>query len=269
MELLQNLWNGILQLMSLFVIPDWGSLIALLPVFVTILVIVFFVWGLVMYRRTGRRRRRPGRIAPAPPAGVHMPGPTYAPFFGSAGVFLLLLGLVFPGWIIAVGIGFLIASLLGWLNDAGKEWHRTVDADSTGHIENGPEPRWPKVLGLVTALALVLAVAVTAGWLPPRSTVGGTATGTPGASGAPGGSGAPAGSGAPGGIAITAQNVAFNVKTISASADKPFQIAFDNKDAGTPHDVDILDSTGAKAFDGAVVTGPAQKTYDVPALKAG
>jgi hypothetical protein len=26
-----------------------------------------------------------------------------------------------PGWIIAVGIGFLIASLLGWLNDAGKE----------------------------------------------------------------------------------------------------------------------------------------------------
>jgi len=343
MELLQNLWNGILQLMSLFVIPDWGSLIALLPVFVTILVIVFFVWALVMYRRTGRRRRRPGRIAPAPPAGVHMPGPTYAPFFGAAGVFLLLLGLVFPGpllfvgliaivlallfwgrealreydhvaeehpqlpavvhdgpppgvhmpgpsfrpilasigvfllllglvfpgWIIAVGIGFLIASLLGWLNDAGKEWHRTVDADTTGHLENGPEPRWPKVLGLVTVLALVLAVAVTAGWLPPRSTVGGTATGTPGASGAPGGSGAPAGSGAPGGIAITAQNVAFNVKTISASADKPFQIAFDNKDAGTPHDVDILDSTGAKAFDGAVVTGPAQKTYDVPALKAG
>src|SRR6478609_7982689 len=93
MELLQNLWNGILQLMSLFVIPDWGSLIALLPVFVTILVIVFFVWALVMYRRTGRRRRRPGRIAPAPPAGVHMPGPTYASFAGQQETFLNVAGI--------------------------------------------------------------------------------------------------------------------------------------------------------------------------------
>jgi cupredoxin-like protein len=344
MELLQQIWNGILQLTSLFVIPDWGSLIALLPIFVLILVIVFFVWALVMYRRTGRKRRRPGRINPAPPAGVHMPGPSYAPFFGavgvfllflglvfpgplllvgavalilallfwgrealreydhvaddhpqlpavvhegpppgvhmpgpsfrpilaSIGVFLLFLGLVFPGWILAVGIGFLIVSLLGWLNDAGEEWHRTVEADETGHLENGPAPRWPKVLGLVTVLALVLAVAVTVGWLPPRSTVGGGETGTPGASGAPAGSGAPGGSGAPpGGLTVTAENVKFLETTLSAPADKPFQIQFDNKDAGTPHDVDILDASGAKAFDGAVVTGPAQKTYDVPALKAG
>jgi hypothetical protein len=35
-DALQNLWNGILHVTSLFVIPDWGSLIKLLPVFLVI-----------------------------------------------------------------------------------------------------------------------------------------------------------------------------------------------------------------------------------------
>ena len=44
----------------------------------------------------------------------------------SIGVFLLFLGLVFPGPILAVGLAFLIVALLGWLNDARKEYQRTV-----------------------------------------------------------------------------------------------------------------------------------------------
>ena len=35
-EALQNIWNGILHVTSLFVIPDWGALINLLPVFLVI-----------------------------------------------------------------------------------------------------------------------------------------------------------------------------------------------------------------------------------------
>jgi plastocyanin len=119
----------------------------------------------------------------------------------------------------------------------------------------------------VFAILVVVAVVLNAGWFPPRSAVGGGAGGEAGGSPAP--SGAPAGSGAPGGLAITAENIKFNVSTLAAPADKPFTITFDNKDAGTPHDIDITDGGGAKLFEGEVFSGPAVKTYNVPALKAG
>jgi plastocyanin len=336
-DLLQNIWKTILDITSQFVIPDWGALIALLPVFMGILVIAFFASTMLRYLRVGPSRRRPGRISPPPPAGVHMPGPTVAPFLAaggsfvlflglvfpgpllvlglvalvlallfwgkeglreydhvaeehpalpavvhpgpppgvhvpgpsfrpilaSLGVFVLFLGLVFPGWILAVGLLAVVTALLGWLNDARKEYNRTVRADKTGHLENGPAPGWPKVVVPLFAFLVVAAVAINAGWFPPKSAVGGTGGG-PTPSG-PAGSGGPGG----GGIAITAQNIAFDKKTLSAPADKPFQIAFDNKDAGTPHDVDILDASQKKIFDGKDFPGPATKTYDVPALKAG
>ncbi|HEY8988049.1 MAG TPA: cupredoxin domain-containing protein, partial [Candidatus Limnocylindrales bacterium] len=126
---------------------------------------------------------------------------------------------------------------------------------------------WPKVVVPVFAVLVIVAVALNAGWFPPRSAAGGDAGA--GASAAP--SGGPAGSGAPGpgGLAITAQGIKFDVATLTAPADKPFTVTFDNKDAGTPHDFDITDASGAKVFDGKDFPGPAVKTYDVPALKAG
>ena len=42
--MLEDLWNGILELTAQFVIPDWGALIALLPVFIFVLTIVILVW---------------------------------------------------------------------------------------------------------------------------------------------------------------------------------------------------------------------------------
>jgi plastocyanin len=341
MELLQNLWNGILDLTKLLVIPDWGALIALLPVFMGVVIIVFFIGRMLQYRRLGPRRRRPGRIPPVTPPGVHMPGPTYAPLFAAGGTFLLFLGLVFPGpwlvvgivgvvlgllyWgreglaefdhvagdhpqlpavvhpgpppgvhmpgpsfrpllaslgmfvlfmglvfpgpILAVGLLFVVVALLGWLNDARKEYRHVVAADVTGHLENEPAPIWPKTVVAVFAFLVIAAVALNNGWFPPRAASGGTAG--PGGSAAP--SGGPAGSGAPGGggLHVTASGVKFDTATLSAAADKPFTITFDNKDAGTSHDIDILDGTGAKVFDGKDFPGPGEKTYDVPALKAG
>jgi plastocyanin len=343
MQLLQDIWKSILDITSQFVIPDWGAVIALLPVVMAIVVVAFLILTLVRYRSAGPRRRRPGRVTPPAPTGIHMPGPTYAPFFGaggtfllflglvfpgpllalgvlglvlallfwgreglreydhvagdhpelpaavhtgpppgvhvpgptfrpilaSLGVFLLFLGLVFPGWILAVGVVALIAALLGWLNDARKEYIRTVHADSTGHLENGPDPAWPKLLVSLFAFLIIAAVAINNGWFPPKTAVGGAPG--PGASGAPSGSGGPGGSGAPGGggISIVAKGVAFNEKTLAAPADKAFTVSFDNQDAGTPHDFDVLDSSGAKVFDGKEITGVAQTKYDVPALKAG
>jgi plastocyanin len=89
----------------------------------------------------------------------------------------------------------------------------------------------------------------------------------PGGSAAP--SGGPAGSGGPGGIALTASGIKFDQATLTAPADKPLKITLDNKDAGVNHDVDVLDAAGAKVFDMKDFTGPAVKTVDVPALKAG
>jgi len=53
MELLQGIWNAILDFTKLLVIPDWGALIALLPVFMGLVVIVFFAYTVVSYRRLG------------------------------------------------------------------------------------------------------------------------------------------------------------------------------------------------------------------------
>jgi len=336
MKLLQDIWDGILNLTKLLVIPDWGALIALLPVFMGIVVIVFFIGRLVQYQRLGPRRRRPGRIKPVTPAGIHMPGPTYAPFFAAIGTFLLFLGLVFSGpilalgvigllltllywgrealtdydhvagddpqlpavvhpgpppgvhmpgpsfqpflaalgvavlfaglvfggWVLAVGVVFTIAGLLGWLNDARKEYRQVERADTTGHLENEPAPGWPRTLLTVFAVLFIAAIVLNAGWIPPRSAAGGTATASPSA--------APSGGPGPGVLSISAAGIKFDVATLSAPADKPFTIHFDNKDtAGTPHDVDILDGGGAKVVDDKVITAPAVIDYPIPALKAG
>jgi plastocyanin len=341
MELLQNIWNGILDFTKLLVIPDWGSLIALLPVFMGVVVIVFFLGRVAQYRRLGPKRRRPGRITPVTPPGVHMPGPTLAPFFAAFATFLLFMGLVFNGlilvvglvalvlsllywgregmadydhvagdepqilavvhpgpppgvhmpgpsfrpilsslgvavlfaglvyggWVLAVGVIFTIAGLLGWLVDARKEYRQVLRADETGHLENEPPPAWPRTLLSVFAVLIVAAIALNAGWFPPR-TASGDSTG---AGGSPAPSGGPAGSGGPGpgALSITASGIKFDVSTLAAPADKPFTIHFDNKDAGTPHDVDILDASGAKVVDDKDFPGPGTRDYAIPALKAG
>jgi plastocyanin len=341
--MIEQAWSALLDFASKFVIPDWGSVIALLPVVLAVVVVLFLARMVYVYATIGPARVRSPRSQPVPPAGVHMPGPSWAPFIGafgtfmlflglvfggfwavvglvalvlallvwlreglrdydhvadahpapvavpvgspppgvhmpgpsfrpflvSLGIFLLFLGLVFGGWLLLVGLVFTIVTLLGWLNDARKEYRHVVDADRTGHIENEPAPTWPKKLLWTVAIVVFFAVILNLGILPPKSTAGeGEAGGSPAPSGgeAGGPSGAPA---PPGEIKITAQNVKFDVSKVSSPAGAPFKIVFDNKDAGTPHDVDILDADGKKVFDGKDFPGPKVETYDVPALDAG
>ncbi len=74
-----------------------------------------------------------------------------------------------------------------------------------------------------------------------------------------------------GAVAISALNIAFEQTSVTAPAGQAFQIAFDNKDAGVPHNVAIHkdNPSGAEVFKGEIITGPATATYDVPALDAG
>jgi plastocyanin len=78
---------------------------------------------------------------------------------------------------------------------------------------------------------------------------------------------APAGSVDPNAIVVTAKDSAFSPTAVSAPADAPFEIVFDNQD-GVPHNMKVSDSTGAEVFKGEIVTSQ-KATYQVPALAAG
>jgi plastocyanin len=341
---IEQIWSNLLNFASQFVIPDWGGLIALLPVFMLVVVILIFARMAWAYATIGPRRVRNPRRTPVAPPGLHMPGPTYAPIFGAIGMFFLLLGLVFggfwipfgivalvlallfwghealkeydhiadtyptevppvpqiappgvhmpgptfrpfvvalglgflflglvfPGWILLFGVVFTIIPLLGWLLDAGKEYRHTVDADATGHLVNEPAPSWPRRLFWAMGILLLVGVVFTQGWFPPKSANSETAGGSPAPGGAPGPSGAPGSGGPPpGGLTVIAKGVKFDVAKLNAPASAPFKITFENQDDGTNHDIDILDSTGKKIFDGKDFPGVKTEVYDVPALDAG
>ena len=70
-------------------------------------------------------------------------------------------------------------------------------------------------------------------------------------------------------VGITALNVAWTQNEVSAPGNAAFTIHFDNQDASTPHNIVIKDGSGMAMFTGALVTGPAQVDYAVPALAPG
>jgi plastocyanin len=337
---LDKIWTGVLDFTSKLVIPDWGSLVALIPVALAALVVLWLLATALRFATVGPTRRGRRRIAPIPPPGIHAPGPSFAPILAAIGLFLLLaglvfgglllpigaiafvvgllywgreglrdydhlagadrlpavvvvprepppgihmpgpsfrpiiaslalavlfFGLVFGGWLIPVGIIFLVVALLGWLSDARAEYRKAVEADASGHLEPLPRPAWPKrLLGTIAAL-IVVALILNAGILPPKSPAAASGSG---GSGGPAPSGSTA-SGAPGVVSIVAQGVKFTTPDVAAPANQDFTINFDNKDPSTPHDVDILGGDGSKVFDGQPITGPKQTTYQVKGLAAG
>jgi heme/copper-type cytochrome/quinol oxidase subunit 2 len=80
---------------------------------------------------------------------------------------------------------------------------------------------------------------------------------------------APSGDAAGEVVQLSALNVQWEHSELTAPADTPFTIHFNNKDQGVPHDVVIKDSSGAEKFRGDLVTGPKEVDYQVPALAAG
>jgi plastocyanin/mono/diheme cytochrome c family protein len=99
------------------------------------------------------------------------------------------------------------------------------------------------------------------------------ASGAPSAAPAGSPAASPAASGGATGtvLQLTASGVAYDKTELTAPAGVPFQITFTNNDAGIPHNVSIhKDSpTGAEVWQGAIFTGVATQTYNVPTLPAG
>ena len=91
---------------------------------------------------------------------------------------------------------------------------------------------------------------------------------SPGASAAPGGSGTVLTVTAP----VGAATAGYTEKTLSATANTPFTIHFDNQDNQAPHNVALKDSGGTMVALGGDITffiGPGTRDLQVPALKTG
>jgi len=353
--MLEELWNGLIQFSEQFVVPDWGSLVELLPVFLAALVGLYLSWVVFRFATAAPTRRGIRRQTPVAPEGVHMPGPSFAPLLGAFGFFMLLFGLfagglwlavgvlvlvitllywgrealrdydqvaapggghaavgalpapttgvppagvhipppsfrpllvaiamtilvagmIVGGWALLAGIAAITVTLVGWLRDAGREYVAVETADRTGHLDPGSAPGWPKATFATLAVIIAGALLLSSGVLPNSN--GGTAVPPSGAPAAGGGGttdGSTAGpSAAPSlpaaDVSLSAENIAFSTATLTIPAGKPFTLAFDNKDNGIPHDVVIRDASGAELFKGDIVTGPKVVVYQVPAIPAG
>src|SRR5512140_1214843 len=190
--MLEQIWNGFLGLTSQLVIPDWGRLIALaLPVGTTVLVVLLMARTVMQVATVPPARRGKSRITPATPAGIHMPGPSFAPIFAAVGAFLLFVGLVFGGITLVLGAIALVLTLLYWLAEGLRIYDHDIAPTATilpAVVHAGPPPgvhvpgpSWRPIFGaLGTALLFLglvfgewlLAVGVIAlvlglvGWLP-------------------------------------------------------------------------------------------------------
>jgi mono/diheme cytochrome c family protein/plastocyanin len=70
-------------------------------------------------------------------------------------------------------------------------------------------------------------------------------------------------------VSVVASGIQFTTPAVTAPADQPFVIDFDNQDASVPHNIQIKDSSGAVVFTGETFNGVATRQYQVPALAAG
>jgi len=172
MDVLEPIWNGILELTSRFVIPDWGAAVGLLPALLLLLIALYLVRTGWRFAHAGPTRRAPRRRVPVAPAGIHMPGPSIAPFLGAFGTFLLFVGLVFGGPWLWVGLVGIVGGLLYWGREGLAEFDHLVHAEPLPAVAHGspppgvhvPGPSFRPFLGALGSAALFLGL-VFPGWL--------------------------------------------------------------------------------------------------------
>ena len=162
---MEELWHSILKLIEPIVIPDWGALIGLLPVFLAALVLLWILWTVRRFATAAPTRRRRARVAPVAPADLHMPGPSWSPVLAAASLFLLFYGMVIGGLFLWVGLAALAASLLYWLGEGLRDYDQVAGTTPTlpAVIHAGPPPGvhmpGPSYRPLLVSLAFALLVA--------------------------------------------------------------------------------------------------------------
>lgn len=132
---MQELWDKILDLLAKIVIPDWGALVAIIPLALAGLVGLYLAWVVWRYASAGPKVRGLPPVARQPPPGVHAPAPSFAPIILATGT-LALFGAMVVGSFVAVGLGA-VALLLGLMY-----WGREAIADFF-HVEQATIPALP------------------------------------------------------------------------------------------------------------------------------
>lgn len=195
-----------------------------------------------------------------PPPGVHMPGPSPWPFFAPIGLFFVFLGLIFGPALLIGGILMSLVAVIGWYRDAGTEYRQV---ERIGHVvpeTRDPARAWPR--SVVPLFGAIAAVALAITFFPLLMSALPVAGGDDG----DGDSAGPSPDPAP---IIAAESVtSFTKDMLMVPADSPFELTFENRQDGVPHDVDIREGESV-VFDAEIITGPAETVYEVPALQAG
>lgn len=129
-NLIQSGRQALIDILQPLIMPDWGWLVTvILPLIFVALVVLYFAYLLVRYRRSAWANvdRRPGRLTARaiPPSGVHASVPSWWPVALSVGFFFALLGLAIADPpLIGLGIVVTLAGGWGWLRSASREWRR-------------------------------------------------------------------------------------------------------------------------------------------------
>src|SRR6478609_4308532 len=94
-NIIDQFWHVVQQLL----LPNWSDLILLLPWVLMVLVLLWLAFTAFQWRGAAKvnRSRVPPRLSGgAPPAGIHLPGPSRWPFVVPIGVVFLLFALALP-----------------------------------------------------------------------------------------------------------------------------------------------------------------------------
>jgi hypothetical protein len=200
-----------------------------------------------------------GALTPAmlehaePPAGVHMPAPSWWPVYASLAAFFGLLGIVVNVALLVAGIILAILAAIGWYVDSYRELRVAEGLAPRPHVRD-PLAVFPRLLATIGTLTVLLGVAFAAG--PP------ILRGILPAGGATG-SASPSQCVPSPTAEITAKGTKFSATELCLPANVAFELVFHNEDQ-VQHNVAI-----GTLFTGEVFTGPGDRTYKIPALPPG
>jgi plastocyanin len=162
----------LLDFLTPIIVPDWGSLVGLIPIGLLLLVLLWLALTLRAFASAGPTRRAPARIQPVAPATVHMPGGSAAPVLVAVGAFSVLAGLIIGGFAVLVGVLILIATLLLWGREAVRDYdHIEPTRALPAVVHEGPPPGvhmpGPSIRPLLGALGtgVLLGGIVIGGWV--------------------------------------------------------------------------------------------------------
>jgi plastocyanin len=156
-----TVWSALLDLLSQIILPNWDDVLSWIPALLLGLVGLFVALLALFWARNRRvtaSRLIPIRREGAPPANVHMPGPSRWPFIIPLGLAFVFAGLVFhtgrvssgaeqPATfldlvnlpLMLIGLTISVVGVVGWYVDAGREWHHVEDP---AWHPTGPAPAW-------------------------------------------------------------------------------------------------------------------------------